>query len=257
MQANFVREKHAGPAMDGAFDAVRHVHRCMSVHEHHSDVARINRSASGATVVVDAGTAKVLRMAKAIERETGGAFKVCFAVPGRALGGAQARADGFEIAGSRVTRLAPVRIDLGGIAKGYAVDRAVAVLQASGARSGWVNAGGDMRFFGDASQALTIRHPHAPDRPLTVARVSNGAAATSYFGSRPDCLAGGTLIDGRSGATVRRGLVTVIAPDCMTADALTKVAALLGDTAHAILKTRGAEALWLPEPGFMDLAQAA
>ena len=257
IQAAFAREQHAAAAMDGAFEAIRSVHQCMSVRERDSDVMRINASATGVAVMVDASTAEVLRMAKVIERETEGAFNVCFAGAGRAEGGLPGVAGGIEIAGRWVTRRAPVTIDLGGIAKGYAVDRAVAVLQASGARSGWVNAGGDTRFFGDASRPLTIRHPHAPDRAVTVASMVNCAAATSYFGSRPDCLADGTLIDGRSGETVRSGLVTVIAPDCMRADALTKVAALLGDAANAILHRYGAEALWLPEPEPMQLVAAA
>ena len=257
IQADFAREQHAVPAMDRAFVAVRLVHECMSLRRHDSDVARINTSAIGVAVKVDTSTADVLHMAKVIERETGGAFNVCCADPKRAERGALAAAGGIEITGRWVTRLAPVRIDLGGIAKGYAVDRAVAALQANGARSGVVNAGGDMRFFGDKPQPLTIHHPHAPACEVIVASMVNGAAATSYFGSRPDSLADGILVDGRSGQALRHGLVTVIAPDCMTADALTKVTALLGDAADAILHRHGAEALWLPEPEPLPLAEAA
>lgn len=257
IKAVFALERHAAPAIDAAFETVRHVHRCMSVHERDSDVTRINESATGVAIMVDAATAQVLHKALAIKRETGGAFNVCCADSRRAGGGTPAVTDAIEIVGRRVTRLAPVRVDLGGIAKGYAVDRAVAVLQAGGARSGWVNAGGDLRFFGEECQPLTIRHPCAPDRAVTVASMVNGAAATSYFGLRADCLADSALVDGRSGKTVRRGLVTVIAPDCMTADALTKVAALLDKSADAILHRYAAEALWFPEPVPMQLVEAA
>ena len=113
----------------------------------------------------------------------------------------------------------PVTIDLGGIAKGFAVDRAVDALKKAGAISGIVNAGGDLRVFGDDARAVQIRHPLDPGRTAGTVRLRNRALATSarYFAP--------ALFDGRTRqALPDETSVTVAAPDCLTADALTKIA---------------------------------
>jgi len=101
-----------------------------------------------------------------------------------------------------------------------------------------------------------IRHPLAPEGAVTIATIRNGGAATSYFGSRPTRLACAGLVDGRSGNPIHAGLVTVLAPDCMTADAMTKVAGLLGETADTVLAQYGAEAVWHPQPDHFELRQS-
>jgi hypothetical protein len=116
----------------------------------------------------------------------------------------------------------PVTIDLGGIAKGFAVDRAVEALQKAGAISGIVNAGGDLRVFGEHAQEVQIRHPLYPGRTAGMVRLRDRALATSarYFAP--------ALFDGRSRQPLPDEIsVTVAARDCLTADALTKIALAL------------------------------
>ena len=230
--------------MDAAFAAFARVHHLMSPHAAASDVARINHLPAGSEIRVDPWTACVLRASRHMEHASAGAFQVCFTTRRRG----RVPPASLQLAGRRVLRPAGVRLDLGGIAKGHAVDRATAALVRGGAVAGRVNAGGDLRCFGTASQPLMVRHPRAPDRPVTVAAIRCGAAATSFFERGLAGLASQGLVDGRSGARVRAGLVTVLARDCMTADALTKVAALLGQRADALLAAHGAQALWLPQP---------
>ena len=115
------------------------------------------------------------------------------------------------------------RRDLGGIAKGFAVDVAVAVLRRCGARSGSVNAGGDLRVFGPVEQTVRIRLPGDASTAAPLLALHEGSCATSgsYFGSRQ--------IDARRRRTHCSDYsVTVRARTCMVADALTKVVAALG-----------------------------
>jgi thiamine biosynthesis lipoprotein len=138
-----------------------------------------------------------------------------------------------------------VQIDLGGIAKGFAVDRAVEALQKSGVKNGIVNAGGDARVFGHQMHEFHLRRPACPTIAAGIVRLRDRAIATSatYF-SRA------ALVDHNT----RRGLqseisVTVAAADCMTADALTKVVFVLNEKAAPILQKFRADALILERNG--------
>ncbi len=74
-------------------------------------------------------------------------------------------------------------LDLGGAAKGYAVDRAVEVLQGDGARGGLVEAGGDLRFFGRKVDGrpwrIALAHPRRPGELIPLGEVGLPAVATS------------------------------------------------------------------------------
>jgi thiamine biosynthesis lipoprotein len=138
----------AAHAFERAFQAVERVHRLMSRQEADSDVARINRAAANTRVAVDAWTWDVLRRAKELHEATDGLFD-CTVAPG----GRGSLSDLRLIAGNGVVLSRPLAITLDGIAKGYAVDRAVDALLAAGATAGFVNAGGDLRDLrrGDAA----------------------------------------------------------------------------------------------------------
>jgi thiamine biosynthesis lipoprotein len=103
----------------------------------------------------------------------------------------------------------------------------VEALQACDIDGGCVNAGGDLRLFGPNTETVHVRHPQAPTHVLPLAELRNGAAATSsgYFAARWHAgQAVSPHIDPRSGkALATGGSATVLAADCMTADALTKI----------------------------------
>jgi len=237
-----------------AFAAIAHVHRKMSAHHPASDVARIARSAHRRAVHVDPDTYAVLELAQTLARETGDAFDVTVApvlvrsglLPARAAGrGARCgRMHALRLKrGLRVGADAPLALDLGGIAKGYAVDRAVAALRAAGAPSGLVNAGGDLVAFGSENwMPIRVRHPRNPGLALRLFEVKDAAVATSadYFRHPRNVLVART---GR--ARPFPGSITVIAPTCMLADALTKIVALEPARATAILARYGAQAFRL------------
>jgi thiamine biosynthesis lipoprotein len=142
----------------------------------------------------------------------------------------------------------PVRLDLGGIAKGYAVDRAVLTLQRAGVEKILVNAGGDLRIAGPWERRVRLRHPHAPHLSADVLTLRNAALATSaaYFSRRR--LSFGevsALLDPRSAMPyVDNDSYSVRAADCMSADALTKVVLFARpEVAEQALATCGAQAI--------------
>jgi thiamine biosynthesis lipoprotein len=120
-------------------------------------------------------------------------------------------------------------IDLGGIAKGYAVDLAINSLQSRNVVRGLVNAGGDLRGYG-RPWPVHLRAPELPTALFEVGTLRDGAIATSagYFIDRPARSPPiDPLVDPASGRCVPwNASVSVAADACMIADALTKVVRL-------------------------------
>lgn len=126
-----------------------------------------------------------------------------------------------------------VRIDLGGIAKGWTADRAAELLAPLGA--GLMNAGGDIRVFGNRKKPwiIGVEDPHAPDRDLGVLQVQTGAVATSSTWKRRWWNGGmwqHHLLDPNTGEPSETELVsvTVTAPTAAQADVWAKTVLLLG-----------------------------
>ena len=240
-------------AIDAGFAAIRHVHERMSYHDAGSDLERLRDAALGTLVAVDAETIAVLRTAAIINRDTDGLFDVSvgrhlvdakFLPPrgDRRLCAITGTAADIEIVDDRYVRLhQPVMIDLGGIAKGHAVDLAVVALISAGCSHGIVNAGGDMRIFGDCPQPIWIRQAGGGlSEPIMVS--DSAVATSSNLHSRKRI--GRRWVSphiGRAGAPILgECAVTVIAPTCIIADAMTKVAmadAALAD--HLLLRYGG------------------
>jgi FAD:protein FMN transferase len=156
-------------AVSAAFEAIERVHRLMSFHDPESDLSRLNRYAVSAPVAVDSWTAKVLHRARVLFNATNGLFDCAVGyeamqrglLPSQDLGhveGGTFSAVQF-MSDNRIRFSARIALDLGGIAKGFAVDRAIAVLRTHGVREALVNAGGDMRVIGETGQPVYIRCP--------------------------------------------------------------------------------------------------
>jgi len=232
---------HPGAAAEAAFGEIARLQALLSRFDAGSDIARFNALPSGASIAVDIATREVLACARRLADETAGAFDIT-------LGSGP---DGWHVdAQGRLHKLAAqARLDLGGIAKGYIVDRAVQMLREQGATAGWVNAGGDLRAFGAVEVPVLLRdEPNGGARPF--AQLADGAFATSHYGpetrsqlAAPFALRHRTA-GGVSGVPESARHVSVAAPNCLHADALTKIIALSGDTSHPLLARYGAQA-WL------------
>jgi len=250
-------------AIKAAFRDVAKVHRLMSYHDPGSDVSHMNREAFPKSVIVHPWTWGVLEAAQQFARVSNGTFSVTVApilAGWRYLPRQRYRADAtatwediFLRKKCRVFFRRQLTIDLGGIAKGFAVDRAVEVLKRNGVRAGIVNAGGDLRVFGSASQLVHVRHPAQPQRAAGAVRLRERAMATSgiYF-ARPKsrCRCRSPIVDARSRRAVCDFIsVTVAAANCMTADALTKIVFALREQAAPLLARYAADALLLEQNG--------
>lgn len=235
-----------------AFDAVERVQRLMSFHAPDSDLARLNRDAYRRPVAVHRWTRLVLRAAQALWRDTEGWFDCTVAPtlvthdflplhagfdPGGRYEGSMADIE-FERAG-RVRFRRPLSLDLGGIAKGFAVDRAIEILQSAGVECGVVNAGGDLRVFGPRPEFVHVRDPQRPGAFIRRGPFSNIAIATSAAYHSRKTIAGRPVSHFVNPRT--RMLLdvpysaTIVAASCMIADALTKAVILSGSDRVACL----------------------
>ncbi|MGE0764632.1 MAG: FAD:protein FMN transferase [Bdellovibrionales bacterium] len=135
------------------------------------------------------------------------------------------------------------KLDLGGIAKGYAVDQAVDFLKAAGVKQGLVNAGGDLRAFGPRLQKIPIASPLSP-QPLAEIELIEGALATSL--TKPQSLQNASRERFASrgiSTSANETLISVVAPTCALADGLTKVVAGLGSQKGEVLNKYSARAI--------------
>jgi thiamine biosynthesis lipoprotein len=268
IQTRDLEPQAASQAINAAFAAIETVQKHMSFHDPLSTLTRLNRLASHGPVQVDEGTYAVLECAREMHRISGGLFDVSVAPRLQALGflphhGTDRAPDtaarhcfsDVELLEDFHVRFhrSGMALDLGGIAKGYAVDQAINALRRHGAPAGLVNAGGDLRAFGAPGFAVSIRHPVALETPLASGTLCERALATSahYFADRlVDGSALGPILDppsGRQAADARSA--SVLAKSAMVADALTKVLILSPKTALSILEELGAEALLVAKDG--------
>ena len=234
-------------ASEAAFTSIARVHALMSAHERGSDLSRFNAAPPGQWLALAPESIAVFEAALELSHRTQGVFDVCATSPA----GTRGYWHDIEIEPTqeRLRKHAPLRADLGGIAKGYAVDAAVYTLQQAGAAQGWVNAGGDLRVFGDISLALRVRAPWDVSQTLGCTTLRDQAAATSA-----NYVAASVSSGQAAAACLRHGLTadpvtaqqswTVTAGNCMMADALTKVVAATGEAHHAVLAHYGARA-WI------------
>jgi thiamine biosynthesis lipoprotein len=247
------------PAIDAAFGAISRVQRLMSFHDPDSDLSRLNRRAAWEPVAVDRWTATVLRRAKAIFDATGGLFDCAVGYELMQRGVLPPEHLGHVAAGTfsavrflpenRIRFAARIAIDLGGIAKGYAVDRAIAVLRAHDVREAIVNAGGDIRVMGDKAQPIHVRCPDDSGRLIPAGLLQNGAIATSSADTTVSRRAAAP-----SGTPRNTNAYSVVAPTCLLADALTKVLVQTGDAGGELFARFGAVALITPSDGTRAMA---
>jgi thiamine biosynthesis lipoprotein len=154
-----------------------------------------------------------------------------------------------------------MRLDFGAIAKGYAVDRAIAALRALGVERGKVDLGGNLRLVGAPPGAggwrVGLRDPRSPDEVIAVVRMDSGSVATSGDYERffvQDGVRYSHIIDPRTGWP-SRGVagVSVIAPTGLLSDALSTALFVLGpDRGCLLARAARVDALWVLDGGARD-----
>jgi thiamine biosynthesis lipoprotein len=263
-------------AIDAVIASMHAVDEMMSTYKPQSQLSRVNARAALEPVKVDRELFEVIRASLDFSRLTHGAFDVTYASVGymydfrahrrpteqqieKALPGIDWRNVRLDPAALTVRfEHAGMRIDLGGIAKGYAVDRAIGLLQARGVAHAVVSAGGDSRILGDRfgrPWIVGIRHPDDPKRVVTRIPLVDTAMSTSgdyerYFDEQG--VRYHHIIDpktGHSASKVRSA--TILAPTAMQTDGLSKTAFVLGaDEALKIIeKIPGVDAVFVTPDG--------
>ena len=231
-------------AIEAAYAAIHDIDIRMHPRRDGSEIARINSTRPGIAIELQPDTWRLLQLARRLYDLTDGVFDPCLPTrPGRLRD--------IEIQPDTPVLIchAPVELDLGGIAKGHAIDRAVETLQQLGCASGLVNAGGDLRVFGDRAETVLLRQRRNPNRsssdsgplfhPLTL---QNAALAVSDHdaGNRPSEHQG-YYIRGPEHAPSTQRYAAVIAGTAALADGLTKCV-LLCSKAVALRVLRELEA---------------
>ena len=247
----------AHAAFAAAFAEVERLDGLLSTWRPASDVSRLNAAAGGAPVPVRAETRAVLRAAAQVSTWTEGKFDVTFGaladiwkfdhdqddrVPAAADIAARVPLVDYrrvvidDAAGTAAITRPGVRVHLGGIGKGYAVDAAVAILRAAGLRHFMVQFGGDLYVAGTAGESawrLGLQDPRgAPDDPFAVLELSDATFSTSgdyerYF--EQDGVRYHHILDPATGQPARgTRSVTIVTKQALWADGLSTGVFILG-----------------------------
>lgn len=253
----YVYNKDIKEIMNKSFSRIKNIERLLNRFDKDSQVSSINRLGLEDELKLDPETVFVLKRSLELNRLTDGAFDITISPLVELWGFYEQKGDlpsGEEIrkilpyigsenillkeAGTiRVLRQG-VKIDLSGIAKGYAVDEAIRVLKENGIENGLVEAGGDMYCLGRGPKKspwrIGIMHPRK-DELLGALTVSDKAVATSGDYQKffiKDKKRYSHIIDPRTGYPISDipASVTVIANDCITADGLATAISVMGPT---------------------------
>jgi thiamine biosynthesis lipoprotein len=252
--------RHGEAAAAAVMDEMHRIDRAMSPHRADSELSRINREAARSPVPLSDEMFGLVAQALSYSKLTQGAFDISYAAVGqlydyrqrvrpgaaeleraRALVGwqhlqldRQARTLRFGLDG--------MRIDLGGFAKGHAVDRAAALLRRRGISSAIVSAGGDSRVIGSRAGAeqrpwtVAIRDPRREGAVVAVLPLEDVSVSTSgdyerYFDDEVDGVSERVhhLIDPATGRSPHHvHSVTILAADGLASEALSKAVFVMG-----------------------------
>ena len=240
-------------AIDAVMAEMRRIDTLMSHYKPDSELSQINLHAAERPVHVDQELFDLLKLSLHFSQLTDGAFDITYAGVGHLYDYRRhIKPTEAEIQAALPTvnwrnlildpdqltvkfARAGMRIDVGGIGKGYAVDRSIGILQSLGIRHALVTAGGDSRIIGDRNGRpwiVGIRHPDVPNKIVTRLPLSDTAMSTSGDYYRFFDEAGVRyhhIIDPHTGHSASRvRSATILGPTATETDGLSKTAFVLG-----------------------------
>ncbi|MCF6235871.1 MAG: FAD:protein FMN transferase [Gammaproteobacteria bacterium] len=272
------QKEQAHQAIQAVIDEMHRIDRLMSPYKPDSELSKINNLAGRQTVVISDEMMNLIQRSLQFSERTQGAFDITFA----SVGNLYDYRNKIKPEPSRLSNKLPainyrhikidpakktiyfnqkyVQIDLGGIAKGYAVDRAITLLSDRGITSAIVTAGGDSRILGDKRGRpwmVGIRDPRNKQElvaalPMTDAAISTSGDYERYFES--DGIRYHHIISPKTGESIRSTRsVTVIGTNTTTTDALSTSIFVLGQIKgmKLIESTPEVEAIIIDKAGIM------
>ena len=271
----YARNEEAGRlAVQAAIDDVNRLESMYSRYREDSFLSKINRVASvGGKISVDEETAGLLDYAETCYHQSDGLFDITSGILRRAWNFKSGNIPPDDIIQQLMTRVGwhklewhrptltftvpEMEIDLGGVVKEYAVDRAAALCQERGILHGIVNLGGDIRVIGphyDGSPwKIAIRHPRKPDALLQTLLLHSGALASSGDYERCIVLNGtryGHVLNPKTGWPVNHmAAVSVIGEFCVVAGSVSTIGMLKEAQGPAWLNELGLPHLWVDVHG--------
>jgi len=251
-------QSQAKAAAETAFERIAVLNSILSDYDSDTELSRLSRtSGQGKAVPVSSVLWQVLERSQSLAERTNGAFDITVgplvnlwrrARRKHEMPSPELREELKARVGYKFLRLNPqehtaellkpdMRLDAGAIAKGFAVDEALAVLKKRGFTKALVGGSGDMAA-GDPPpgqpgwriEVAALDVPGAP--PAQIVLLANSAIATSGDVFQRVELEGkrySHIVDPRTGLGLTdHGLVTIVAPNCMTADSLATAVSVLG-----------------------------
>jgi thiamine biosynthesis lipoprotein len=218
-----------------AFAAIAEVDRLMHPYRPGSDLALLARAPRGTTLALHLWTWEVLELSRRLGECSRGAFDPCLESAAGRLADIDLSRRGYAVPHAQV------HIDLGGIAKGFAVDRAIDALRATGCEGGLVNAGGDLAAFGTRTHPIVRVNPDGSSCLVELKDAALAASDTEQPARPAEHRGYYHGADRRRNIT---GSATVMARSAAVADALTKCA-LVGacEPGRTLLEAFGAALL--------------
>lgn len=223
-------------AIDAATTVIARLDALLHPNRADSDLAAIARAALGDPIRVHSWTFQILTLCRSLHHASDGAFDPCLP---DAVG---CMSDLELLAPDRIVTRAAVQIDLGGIAKGFAVDQAIETMRDAGCSSALVNAGGDIRASGEHGFPIVCRHASGGSQDLVLRDLALAVSHRASDGAPAEHR--GYYLRGASTPSTTATSVAILAPTAALADALTKCAMLCSaDTADDLLRRFGATRL--------------
>ena len=218
IEAAAATEPLAVVGIEAAYRAIADVEHRMHPRRAGSELVQINSAVPQTRIPIADSTWRVLELAQRVHALCDGAFDPCLpSHPGRL---SDLALSAPEMKSRSAVGRVPLALDLGGIAKGYAIDRAIETLRAAGCVSGLVNAGGDLRVYGQ-SEAVLLRRADGTCAPLTVTNAALAVTDLDIDARRRPAEHQG-YYRRSAPASPRSRYAAVVAVSAAVADALTK-----------------------------------
>ena len=240
-------------AIKAVIDEMHRIDQLMSPYKETSELSYINREAASSPLAISTELFQLIQQAEKISQISNGAFDISFASIGHLYNYRKNIKPDTTIINQQLTAVnykniilnqekqtlhfnqPQMRIDLGGIAKGYAVDKAIEILQKNKIKTAMVSAGGDSRILGDRKGRpwmIGIRHPREEGKSRVVLPLSSVAVSTSGDYERFFIDQGKRyhhIISPQTGKPADKSQsVTILGPEATITDALSTTVFILG-----------------------------